>query len=162
MIKQDCAIKKVKPHNPKYYDFYMSIAQSAANESVAVKRKVGAAIILPSGLIATGWNGMPAGFNNVCEWQCEDAKGYDTGRTKPEVIHAERNALDKLCREGVSPEGAILFTTTAPCIECAKSIAAVGIVSVIFETKFTSDAGIDFLIKSGIKVESFFFFKTHQ
>lgn len=133
----------------------MEIATSAAMQSVAVRRKVGAAIILPTGLIATGWNGMPAGFANVCEWQPSDAKGYDTGKTKPEVIHAERNALDKLTREGVSPNGAILFVTTAPCIECAKSIASVGIETVIYDSEYHDDVGIRHLVNTGVKVLRF-------
>lgn len=123
---------------------------SAANQSVAVRRKVGAAIILPTGLIATGWNGMPAGFSNVCEYaHLKDLI------TKPEVIHAERNALDKLTREGVSPEDGILFVTTSPCIECAKSIASVGIRTVIYDSCYHNDKGVEHLINSGVEVHRF-------
>jgi dCMP deaminase len=130
----------------------MELAILTSKQSVAVKRQVGAVIVLPTGLIGLGWNGMPAGFNNTCEWQCEDGKGYDTGKTKPEVIHAERNALDKIARQGAITEGSILFTTTAPCIECAKSIAAVGIIEVYYLEKFKCDDGIKFLKKSGVEV----------
>lgn len=143
-------MKTIKPHAKKYYPFYMEVAQSAAMQSVAVRRKVGAAIILPTGLIATGWNGMPAGFDNDCEYTHLKEK-----ITKPEVIHAERNALDKLTREGVSPNGAILFVTTEPCMECAKSIAAVGIVSVIYDTCYHNHDGTNHLVNAGVTVHRF-------
>lgn len=144
-------LKALDPQNKKYHDLYVEMAVSAAKQSKAVKRKVGAVIVLPTGLIAVGWNGTPAGFDNVCEWQCEDGKGCNTGNTKPEVIHAERNAIDKLTRQGVSSEGAIIFTTTAPCIECAKAIAAVGISEVYYgNTQRSNTDGLEFLKKSKV------------
>lgn len=134
-------IKKLNPTGEKYHKLYMEMAKSAAKQSAAVRRKVGAVLVLPTGLIAVGWNGMPSGFSNVCE--------DENGKTKPEVIHAERNALDKLTRQGVSTEGAILFVTTAPCIECAKSISSVGIVEVYYEDIQSNIDGLKFLDKSG-------------
>lgn len=132
------------------------MALSAANESKAVRRKVGAILVLPTGLISIGWNGTPAGFDNVCEWQCEDGKGYATGDTKPEVIHAERNAIDKLTRQGISTEGSILFTTTAPCMECAKSIAAVGIREIYYgDTQRSNVNGLVFLEKAGVLTSNY-------
>jgi dCMP deaminase len=99
-------------------------------------------------MIATGWNGTPAGFpSNLCE----------TGsKTKDEVVHAERNAIDKMTLEGVSTRGSILFTTTAPCIECAKSIAAVGIIKVYFKNTYRSDDGTVFLKRMGVETERYY------
>ena len=134
----------------------MDLAFVAARQSVANRRQVGAVIVLPSGLIGTGWNGMPAGFDNDCELP----EGKNAGKTKPEVIHAERNALDKLTRQGVSPENGILFVTTAPCIECAKSIAAVGISSVYYLDNYHNDDGIQFLKQCGIVVEDFTLYES--
>lgn len=132
----------------------MDLAKQAAEQSVATRRQVGAVIILPSGLIGLGWNGMPAGFENDCEHkQIGDMGSYL--KTKPEVIHAERNALDKLTREGVSPENSILFVTTEPCIECAKSIAAVGITTVIYDDTYHNHDGTEFLSTAGVKVLRF-------
>jgi dCMP deaminase len=143
-------INKVKPQDKKYHCMYIDMADLAAKQSRARKRQVGAVIVLPTGLIAIGFNGTPAGFDNKCEWQCEDGKGYDTGKTKPEVIHAERNALDKLTRQGAASEGAILFVTTAPCIECAKSLAAVGIKEVYYRDVQSTLDGLDFLKRANV------------
>lgn len=141
-------MKKIKPHKEKYYNFYIDIAELAAKQSTAKRRQVGAAVVLKTGMIATGWNGTGPGQENVCE--------LSDGTTKPEVIHAERNALDKLTREGVSPEGAILFVTTAPCLECAKSIAGVGIYKVFYKDSYNNDDGIQHLKKRGIEVNKYF------
>jgi len=145
-------LKELDPQKEKYHEFYMELAEIAAQQSVAQRRKVGAVLVLSTGLIATGWNGQPPGFDNTCEWQFEDGKGYDTGTTKPTVIHAERNALDKLTRQGVSAKGAILFVTTAPCIECAKSLASVGIKEVHYRDVQSSNAGPEFLKQAGIPI----------
>ena len=142
----------INAHKEKYHDLYWSIADSASKQSVAERKKVGACIVTTTGMIAVGWNGMPSGLTNVCEWQCEDGKGYDTGRTKPEVIHAERNALDKLTREGITPCGAIIFITLAPCLECAKSLYSVGVESVYYRDDYKTSAGIEFLRKMGVSV----------
>lgn len=149
-------MKKVNPLNEKYYPFYMDLAFVAANQSVANRRKVGAVIVLPSGLISVGWNGTPAGFNNNCEF----TKGKNAGKTKPEVVHAERNAIDKLTRQGVSPEKSILFVTTAPCIECAKSIAAVGISSVHYADNYHNNDGIHFLNQCCIQVKDYSLYRS--
>lgn len=145
-------MNKIDPHKTKYFDMYMRLAIEASKESVAVRRQVGAVIVLPNGLISLGWNGTVPGFDNTCEWQCEDAKGYDTGKTKPDVVHAERNALDKLTKSTVSSEDSILFTTTAPCLSCAVSIANAGIKEVIYLNAFSKTDGVDHLINRGVSV----------
>jgi dCMP deaminase len=149
-----------KPHSLKHLSLYMVICNLVGQNSVAKRRQVGTCIVTKEGMIAIGMNGQPSGFNNNCEWQCEDGKGYETGTTKPTVIHAERNALDKLSREGISPKGGILFTSVAPCLECAKSIAAVGIKKVYYQTDYHCMAGLEFLKQS--KVATYTFKETNQ
>tara|TARA_R110000744_G_scaffold170264_1_gene288386 strand:- start:3767 stop:4216 length:450 start_codon:yes stop_codon:yes gene_type:complete len=146
-------VKSIEPQKKKYNQLYIDMADATARQSVAERRKVGAVIVLTTGVISVGWNGMPPGFSNVCEWQCEDGKGYDTGKTKPELIHAERNALDKLTRQGVPTEGSILFVTTAPCFECAKSIYSVGIKEVHYRDVQSNTKGLEFLKK--VKIPTF-------
>ena len=141
----------IQPHKKKYHSLYWQIARAAASQSVAIRRQVGAVIVPPSGIVAIGWNGTPAGFNNKCEYTTfsETEKTI----TKPEVIHAERNALDKLTRQGVPVNGSILFTTTAPCMECAKSIAAVGITHVYYSNLARYTESLDFLAQAGVNTE---------
>jgi dCMP deaminase len=135
-------MKQLNPHAEKYHTYYMDIAIRAAQQSVAVRRKVGAVIVTNTGLMAVGWNGTPSGFDNRCET-------HDV-ITKPEVIHAERNALDKLTKQGVSTQNSILFVTTAPCNECAKSIHAVGVSSVYYLVTQSNTNGLQFLHKAGV------------
>lgn len=134
-------LKTVNHSSGKYNQFYQDMADLVAKQSVAERRKVGAVIVLPSGMLAIGWNGTPSGFNNDCEYDSDTLPL----KTRPEVIHAERNALDKLTRQGVSTEGAVLFVTTAPCIECAKSVAAVGITEVHYRDIQSNTKGLEFL-----------------
>jgi dCMP deaminase len=137
-------------HRGKYHDLYWQIAEDSALMSPANKRKVGCVIVAKSGVVSIGWNAMPTGFHNSCEWECEDAKGDETGKTKPEVIHAERNAIYKMIRAKVDLEGSIIFTTTAPCIFCAELIAAVGITSVYYLKTQSNVRGLDYLTKHKI------------
>ena len=137
-------LKPLRPQKKKYHNLYIKMVEDVAKQSVATRRKVGAVIVLPTGLIAVGFNGTPAGFNNECEEWDSLEEGAELV-TRPEVIHAERNALDKLTRQGVSTEGAILFVTTAPCRECAKSLATVGIREVYYKDIQSNTDGLDFL-----------------
>ena len=129
------------PLKVKYFDLYWDIAYAAARQSLADRRKVGAAVVTPSGMISIGWNGMPAGFTNQCEVN---------NKTKPEVIHAERNAIDKMTRQGVSTYGSILFVTTSPCFECAKAIHGLGLKAVYYDEFYHCTSGIDLLKLSGV------------
>lgn len=147
-------MSKQDPHKEKYFNFYMALALTAAKQSEALRKKVGAVIVLPSGLIGLGWNGTASGLDNKCEnsfW----GNGSETLETKPEVIHAERNALDKLTKAGISSQGSILFVTTAPCFECAKSIEGVGITRVMYYDKYKCDSGINYLESLDITVQQF-------
>lgn len=135
----------MNPLRTKYHELYMSIAVEASKQSISKRKQVGAAIVTTTGLIAIGFNGMPSGVCNNPE--------LPDGSKNPFVIHAERNAIDKLTRQGVSPVGSILFVTHAPCIECAKSIHATGIIAVYYRNEMNCMEGIKFLEHTGIKIE---------
>ena len=137
----------------KYIDLYMDWAKRTAQLSHAKRLHVGAVIVKDDTMISYGYNGMPAGWDNDCEYTVDDAMGYDTGKTKPEVLHAERNALDKLAkRGGVGGADASMFITHAPCLECAKSIYGAGIKNVYFRQQYRSDDGVEFLKKCSVNV----------
>jgi len=140
----------IKPHKEKYDSMYWAIAEAAASQSIATRRKVGALIVTPTGMLSIGWNGMPSGFDNWPEEPAYDEGIYIGELTKPEVIHAERNAIDKMTRQGVPIEGSILFTTTAPCLECAKSIHGLGLAHVFYRDLYSCSKGLDFLTQAGI------------
>lgn len=157
---------------PKFLDFYMSVAQQCAGMSTAKRLQVGSVVVKDNNIISFSWNGTPAGWDNNCEdlevtfdvrdtcynseW-CYDinTKQYSRLKTKPEVLHAERNALDKLARGHQSGLGATMFVTHAPCMECAKSIYGVGIAAVYYQNDYRSTDGIEFLKKCGIPVSKY-------
>ena len=132
----------------KWIDAYLDVAERFAQLSSARRLKVGAVVVKDNRIISIGYNGTPAGWDNVCEHELLDG----ALKTKDEVIHAERNALDKLARGGGGGEGAALFCTHMPCIECAKSIYTAGISFVYYRNAYKSDQGIKFLEKCGVKV----------
>lgn len=125
---------------------HMNTAYEYAKLSYANRRKVGCVIVKDDTIIAIGYNGTPQGWSNACE--------DENGVTLPEVIHAEANALDKITRSTYSSEGASVFVTTQPCINCAKRLHGARIKEVFFvENKNTNDGGLAFLEKAGIRVE---------
>ena len=121
----------------------MDVAERFAQLSSAQRLQVGAIVVKDDRIISIGYNGMPAGWDNVCEHE---------GKTKPEVLHAESNAIAKLARSSESGEGASIFITHSPCIDCAKLILQSGISTVYYRTSYRSNDGINFLNKSSIKV----------
>jgi dCMP deaminase len=125
----------------------MNWAESAAQLSHARRLRVGAVIVKDDTVISYGYNGMPAGWDNNCEDIVEDGL-----KTKPEVLHAESNAIAKLARGANSGAGATIFVTHSPCLECAKLIYQSGISSVYYSTDYRDRAGIEFLERSNIKV----------
>lgn len=129
----------------KNQSLYQDMAELVATQSYCVRKQVGCVVVLASGTIATGYNGMPSGYDNTCE--------LDSGVTNPLVLHAERNALDKLSKEGISPFGSTVYVTLSPCLECAKSLAAVGISKIVIKNNYKCTAGIDHLIAMGVIVE---------
>lgn len=122
---------------------YMRMAHIWAENSYCVRRKVGALIVKDKMIISDGYNGTPAGFENVCE--------DEEGLTKPYVLHAEANAITKIARSNNNSDGATLYVTASPCIECAKLIVQAGIRRVIYSEKYRLTDGIDLLERAGIE-----------
>ena len=124
---------------------YMRMAKIWAENSYCQRRKVGALIVKNNMIISDGYNGTPAGFENVCE--------DEDGLTKPYVLHAEANAITKIARSNNNSDGATLYVTASPCIECAKLIVQAGISRVVYAEKYRLTDGIDLLERAGIIVE---------
>lgn len=123
---------------------YLRMAQIWAENSYCVRRKVGALVVKDKMIISDGYNGTPSGFPNVCE------DGNNT--TYPYVLHAEANAITKLARSSNNSDGATLYVTAAPCIECAKLIIQAGIRRVIYGEEYRLADGLDLLRQAGIEV----------
>ena len=136
----------------KYIDLYMAWAQRASELSHARRLHVGAVIVKDDTVISYGYNGMPAGWDNNCEDEIYQQDGITGLKTKPEVLHAESNALAKLARSSNSGLNADIFITHAPCLDCAKLIYQSGIHRVWFGQQYRDNSGIEFLQKSGIEV----------
>lgn len=135
---------------------YMKTAETFAELSHARRLHVGAIIVKDDRIISIGYNGMPAGWDNNCEYEVivEDGDDYTTElKTKPEVLHAETNAISKLAKSSESGDGATIFITHAPCLDCSKLIYQSGINSVFYRSSYRSDDGIKFLKQSGVTVE---------
>ena len=122
---------------------YLRMAQIWAENSYCERRKVGAILVKDKMIISDGYNGTPAGFENVCE---------DTdGTTKPYVLHAEVNAITKVARSNNSSEDSTLYVTASPCVECAKLIIQSGIRRVVFNDLYRLCDGIDLLKRAGVE-----------
>ncbi len=115
-----------------------------AENSYCRRRQVGAIIVKDSMIISDGFNGTPSGFENVCE--------DESGVTKPYVLHAEANAITKVARSNNSSDGATLYVTASPCLECSKLIIQSGIKRVVFNELYRLSDGIDLLRRAGIEV----------
>jgi dCMP deaminase len=137
----------------KFIDAYMDVAERFAQLSSARRLHVGAIVVKDDRIISIGYNGMPAGWDNNCEDEIQypDAEGI-TLKTKPEVLHAETNAIAKLAKSNESGLGATMFITHAPCLDCAKLIYQSGIGSVLYRNTYRDTGGISFLEKSGVIV----------
>lgn len=134
----------------KFKYAYMDCAERFAQLSTANRKKVGAIIVKDNRIISIGYNGMPSGWTNDCE--TTDEYG-NCPMTKPEVLHAETNAIAKVARSSESCQDSILFTTVSPCLECAKLIYQAGIFHVIWKEEYRSDAGLKFLEQCGCTLE---------
>lgn len=133
---------------------YLKMAQVWAELSKALRKKVGCLIVKDGSIISDGYNGTPRGFDNGCE--LPPRHHLDTQLvTKPEVLHAESNAITKLAKSTQSSDGATMYITISPCVECSKLIIQSGIKRVVYENFYKNSAGIDLLNKAGIDVESF-------
>ena len=166
----------------RYHELYMDIARRVAEMSYARRLHVGAVVVKDGRIISMGWNGMPAGWDNNCEniewmdrgaggwldpeeieaqWPFEgiymdkDGEEYVTRyrlKTKPEVLHAESNAIAKLAKSNDSGAGADLFVTHAPCIDCAKLIYQSGVSRVFYSEDYRDASGVRFLENSGVEI----------
>ena len=137
----------------KYIQSYMATAEIFAEQSSAKRLHVGAIIVKDDRIISIGYNGMPSGWDNECEYEEGDELGGYFLKTKPEVLHAETNAIAKLAKSTESGDGASMFITHAPCLDCAKLVYQSGINSVYYRNAYRSDDGIKFLEKAGVRVE---------
>lgn len=137
----------------KLVQAYMKTAATFAELSHARRLHVGAIVVKDDRIISIGYNGMPAGWDNNCEDVVQYSDDTTALKTKPEVLHAEMNALFKLAKSTESGNNASMFVTHAPCIECAKGIYQAGIKEVFYGSEYRSTDGIDFLQKCNIKIE---------
>jgi len=138
----------------KFIDAYIDVAERFAQLSSAKRLQVGAIVVKDDRIISIGYNGMPSGWDNTCEYEVMGDLGSHGKelKTKPEVLHAEANALTKLAGSNESGREATLFCTHAPCMDCAKLIYQTGIATVYYKNEYRSTQGLEFLIKSGVKV----------
>jgi dCMP deaminase len=142
---------------------YMKTAQIFSELSHARRLHVGAIVVKDDRIISIGYNGMPEGWDNNCEYEVTEfqteygvgSKLVKTGelKTKPEVLHAETNAIAKLAKSTESGANASMFITHSPCLDCAKLIFQSGISSVFYRDAYRSEDGIQFLKQSGVEVE---------
>lgn len=124
---------------------YMRMARIWAENSYCQRRQVGALVVKDKAIISDGYNGTPSGFENICE--------DDNNVTKPYVLHAEANAITKLARSHNSSDGATLYVTASPCIECAKLIIQAGIKRVVYAEHYRLEDGINLLKRANIDVK---------
>ena len=152
----------------KFIKLFSDIAGRTAEMSSAKRLKVGAIIVKDDRIISLGYNGMPAGWDNNCEYKdyaptadrtdpehkylLKDEQGQYRLKTRPEVLHAEMNALMKLAKSTESGENASLFITHAPCLECAKGIYQSGIKEIYYRDQYRSTSGLEFLQNCGINI----------
>ena len=129
----------------KFDSRYMEMAEVWAHNSYCKRRQVGALLVKDRMIISDGYNGTPSGFENVCE--------DENGVTKPYVLHAEANAISKVAKSGNSAQGATLYVTASPCMECSKLIIQSGITRVVYRDEYRLTDGIDLLRRAGIEVE---------
>lgn len=123
---------------------YLEMAEIWAKNSYCKRRQVGALLVKDNMIISDGYNGTPSGFENICE---------ENGVTKPYVLHAEANAISKVAKSGNNSNGATLYVTAAPCIECSKLIIQSGIKRVVYKDEYRLTDGIDLLKRAGIEVQ---------
>lgn len=125
---------------------YLRMAKIWAENSYCIRRQVGAIIVKDLMIISDGYNGTPSGFENICE--------DEEGLTKSYVLHAEANAITKVSKSNNSSDGATLYVTTSPCMECSKLIIQSGIKRVVYDEEYRNTEGLTILRRAGISVEN--------
>ncbi|MDR0582318.1 MAG: dCMP deaminase family protein [Prevotellaceae bacterium] len=126
---------------------YLEMAHVWAQNSYCVRRKVGALLVKEKMIISDGYNGTPSGFENVCE--------NEDGLTKPYVLHAEANAITKVAKSHNSSDGATLYVTSSPCVECAKLIIQAGIKRVVYCDEYHNTDGLELLKRANIEIKRY-------
>ena len=129
----------------KFDRFYINVANEVAKLSYAKRSQVGAILVKDGNIISFGYNGMPHGFDNICE--------DENNVTNKEVLHAESNVIAKIAKTNQSSDNSILYITLSPCIECAKLIKQAGIKEVIYSNEYRETSGLEFLKKCDIKLK---------
>ena len=124
---------------------YLRMAKIWSENSYCIRRQVGALIVKNQMIISDGYNGTPAGFENICE--------DENNVTKPYVLHAEANAITKVAASNNNSSGGTIYVTSSPCIECAKLIIQAGIKRVVFSQKYHTEEGLQLLERAGIIIE---------
>ena len=141
----------------KFIDAYMKTAEVFAELSSARRLHVGAIVVKQDRIISIGYNGMPSGWDNNCESEIQQLDAQDylriTLKTKPEVLHAETNAIAKLAKSTESGDDATMFITHAPCMDCAKLIYQSGITSIYYRTSYRDESGLNFLKTAKVNVQ---------
>lgn len=140
-------MSNLHPNREKQEQFdrrYLEMARIWAQNSYCKRRQVGALIVKDRMIISDGYNGTPVGFENDCE--------DENNVTKPYVLHAEANAITKVAKSNNSSEGATLYITTSPCLECSKLIIQSGITRVVFCDRYHKSDGLELLERAGIEV----------
>ena len=143
----------------KWLDAFMDTAERFAQLSSSIRLQVGAVVVKDNRIISIGYNGMPAGWSNECEYRVSEYNEVtkslyltEETKTKDEVIHAEANAIAKLARDGESGNGSVMFCTHAPCVQCAKLIYGAGISKMYYRDAYRDNDGLDFLEATGVEV----------
>ena len=142
-----CESDSIHPYNEKQTEYdkrYLEMAKVWSKNSYCKRRQVGALIVKGKMIISDGYNGTPSGFENICE--------DDDNKTKPYVLHAEANAITKVAKSNNSSEGATLYITTSPCMECSKLIIQSGIKRVVFCDKYHNVDGLNLLKRANIEL----------
>lgn len=140
----------------KFIDYFMDVAERTSQLSYARRLQVGAIIVKDDRIVSIGYNGMPADWDNNCEFDYVDPQTKEKSlQTRKEVLHAETNAIAKLARSTESGDGATLLCTHAPCMDCAKLIYQSGISSVYYRDTYRDDSGLKFLKLSGVNVTKY-------
>src|SRR5210317_1944171 len=154
MMRQLADIMNSPDSLDKWQSAYMDTAERFAALSTAKRLQVGAIVVKDNRIISIGYNGMPTGWDNECEYPTEwdDLGNVLNTKTKPAVIHAEANAIAKLAAAAEGGKDADMYITHAPCLDCAKQIYTMGIKSVYYKNKYRNEAGIQFLEKCNIEV----------
>jgi dCMP deaminase len=137
----------------KLLDAYMKTAETFAECSTAKRLHVGAIVVKDDRIISIGYNGMPSGWDNDCEEIKINNDGDYELKSKPEVLHAETNAIAKLAKSTESGLGATMFVTHSPCMDCAKLVYQSGINTIYYRNSYRNEDGIQFLEKAGVKIE---------